>query len=243
MRAVPRSAATAARPVLLCGGPCHLRRSRAPRRQRSCDERGHQAQPSWPCGSWHPATAASSPCSTAKTSCSQWRAPWRSRTSRGDSASRRTIRRVPGRGVGDTSGRRRMSRSRGIPDAGHDRGCATRRVQALRNFPTLRNSPRSCTRPSTSRPATRRRWHSLKVDFELRAADRPRQLLELLTALLASRKRRSLDSVCYECKLRARVHHGPRTPCLARSPRRLRRICQLTTGLLRCFAVANRTAR
>jgi len=100
--------------------------------------------------------------------------------------------------------------------------CATAGgIQALRNFADVTEftsvvyaRPEFISTLATSTPVA----DHVKVDFELRGCpiDR-RQLLELLTALLAGRKPRIPGhSVCYECKLRGTscvmVAHG--TPCL-----------------------------
>ena len=100
--------------------------------------------------------------------------------------------------------------------------CATSGgIQALRNFADIAQftsvvyaRPDYISTLATSTPVA----DHVTVDFELRGCpiDR-RQLLELLTALLAGRKPRiPAYSVCYECKLRGTscvmVAHG--TPCL-----------------------------
>jgi coenzyme F420-reducing hydrogenase gamma subunit len=99
--------------------------------------------------------------------------------------------------------------------------CATAGgVQALRNFADVKEFPSVVyARPdyiSTLATSTPVAGH-VKVDFELRGCpiDR-RQLLELLTALLAGRKPQiPSHSVCYECKLRGTSCVMVRgTPCL-----------------------------
>jgi sulfhydrogenase subunit delta len=100
--------------------------------------------------------------------------------------------------------------------------CATSGgIQALRNFADVAEftsvvyaRPEFISTLATSTPVA----DHVKVDFELRGCpiDR-RQLLELLTALLAGRKPQiPAHSVCHECKLRGTscvmVAHG--TPCL-----------------------------
>jgi sulfhydrogenase subunit delta len=100
--------------------------------------------------------------------------------------------------------------------------CATAGgIQALRNFADVAEftsvvyaRPEFISTLATSTPVS----EHVKVDFELRGCPiDKRQLLELLTALLAGRKPGiSEHSVCYECKLRGTscvmVAHG--TPCL-----------------------------
>ena len=100
--------------------------------------------------------------------------------------------------------------------------CATAGgIQALRNFADVAEftsvvyaRPEFISTLATSTPVS----EHVKVDFELRGCPiDKRQLLELLTALLAGRKPGiSAHSVCYECKLRGTscvmVAHG--TPCL-----------------------------
>jgi coenzyme F420-reducing hydrogenase gamma subunit len=100
--------------------------------------------------------------------------------------------------------------------------CATAGgIQALRNFADVAEftsvvyaRPEYISTLATSTPVS----DHVQVDFELRGCpiDR-RQLLELLTALLAGRKPQiPAHSVCHECKLRGTscvmVAHG--TPCL-----------------------------
>jgi sulfhydrogenase subunit delta len=100
--------------------------------------------------------------------------------------------------------------------------CATAGgIQALRNFADVAEftsvvyaRPDYISALATSTPVA----DHVQVDFELRGCpiDR-RQLLELLTALLAGRKPQiPAHSVCYDCKLRGTscvmVAHG--TPCL-----------------------------
>jgi len=100
--------------------------------------------------------------------------------------------------------------------------CATSGgIQALRNFADVAEftsvvyaRPEFISTLATSTPVA----DHVKVDFELRGCpiDR-RQLLELITALLAGRRPGiSRHSVCHECKLRGTscvmVAHG--TPCL-----------------------------
>jgi coenzyme F420-reducing hydrogenase gamma subunit len=99
--------------------------------------------------------------------------------------------------------------------------CATAGgIQALRNFGDVKEftsvvyaRPEYISTLATSTPVATH----VKVDFELRGCpiDR-RQLLELLTALLASRKPQiPSHSVCYECKLRGTSCIMVRgTPCL-----------------------------
>ena len=99
--------------------------------------------------------------------------------------------------------------------------CATAGgVQALRNFADVKEftsvvyaRPEYISTLATSTPVATH----VKVDFELRGCpiDR-RQLLELLTALLANRKPQiPSHSVCYECKLRGTSCIMVRgTPCL-----------------------------
>jgi sulfhydrogenase subunit delta len=99
--------------------------------------------------------------------------------------------------------------------------CATSGgIQALRNFADVREftsvvyaRPDYISTLATSTPVA----DHVKVDFELRGCpiDR-RQLLELLTALLAGRKPQiPSHSVCYECKLRGTSCVMVRgTPCL-----------------------------
>ena len=86
--------------------------------------------------------------------------------------------------------------------------CATAGgIQALRNFADVTEftsvvyaRPEFISTLGTSTPVS----DHVKVDFELRGCPiDKRQLLELLTALLAGRKPRiPAHSVCYECKLR-----------------------------------------
>jgi sulfhydrogenase subunit delta len=100
--------------------------------------------------------------------------------------------------------------------------CATAGgIQALRNFADVTEftsvvyaRPEYISTLATSTPVS----EHVQVDFELRGCpiDR-RQLLELLTALLAGRKPQiPAHSVCHDCKLRGTscvmVAHG--TPCL-----------------------------
>jgi sulfhydrogenase subunit delta len=99
--------------------------------------------------------------------------------------------------------------------------CATAGgIQALRNFADVKEftsvvyaRPDYISTLATSTPVA----DHVKVDFELRGCpiDR-RQLLELLTALLAGRKPQiPSHSVCYECKLRGTSCIMVRgTPCL-----------------------------
>jgi sulfhydrogenase subunit delta len=100
--------------------------------------------------------------------------------------------------------------------------CATAGgIQALRNFADVAEytsvvyaRPQYISTLATSTPVA----DHVKVDFELRGCpiDR-RQLLELLTALLAGRKPQiPPHSVCYDCKLRgtACVMVARGTPCL-----------------------------
>jgi sulfhydrogenase subunit delta len=100
--------------------------------------------------------------------------------------------------------------------------CATAGgIQALRNFADVAEytsvvyaRPQYISTLATSTPVA----DHVKVDFELRGCpiDR-RQLLELLTALLAGRKPQiPAHSVCYDCKLRgtACVMVARGTPCL-----------------------------
>ena len=105
--------------------------------------------------------------------------------------------------------------------------CATAGgIQALRNFADVAEftsvvyaRPDYISTLATSTPVA----DHVKVDFELRGCpiDR-RQLLELLTALLAGRKPQiPSHSVCYECKLRGTscVMVPAAPPASARSPR------------------------
>jgi len=100
--------------------------------------------------------------------------------------------------------------------------CATSGgIQALRNFADVAEftsvvyaRPQYISTLATSTPVS----DHVTVDFELRGCPiDKRQLLELLTALLAGRKPQiPAHSVCYDCKLRGTscvmVAHG--TPCL-----------------------------
>ncbi len=100
--------------------------------------------------------------------------------------------------------------------------CATSGgIQALRNFADVREftsvvyaRPEYISTLATSTPVS----DHVAVDFELRGCPiDSRQLLELLTALLAGREPRlPKHSVCHDCKLRGTscvmVAHG--TPCL-----------------------------
>jgi sulfhydrogenase subunit delta len=99
--------------------------------------------------------------------------------------------------------------------------CATAGgVQALRNFADVKEftsvvyaRPEYISTLATSTPVA----HHVKVDFELRGCPiDKRQLLELITALLAGRKPQIPGhSVCYECKLRGTSCVMVRgTPCL-----------------------------
>ena len=99
--------------------------------------------------------------------------------------------------------------------------CATAGgIQALRNFADVAEftsvvyaRPEFISTLGTSTPVS----EHVKVDFELRGCPiDKRQLLELLTALLAGRKPRiPAHSVCYECKLRGTSCVMVRgTPCL-----------------------------
>ena len=99
--------------------------------------------------------------------------------------------------------------------------CATAGgIQALRNFADVTEftsvvyaRPEFISTLATSTPVS----EHVKVDFELRGCPiDKRQLLELLTALLAGRKPRIPGhSVCYECKLRGTSCVMVRgTPCL-----------------------------
>ena len=99
--------------------------------------------------------------------------------------------------------------------------CATAGgIQALRNFADVAEftsvvyaRPEFISTLGTSTPVSAH----VKVDFELRGCPiDKRQLLELLTALLAGRKPRIPGhSVCYECKLRGTSCVMVRgTPCL-----------------------------
>lgn len=99
--------------------------------------------------------------------------------------------------------------------------CATAGgIQALRNFADVAEftsvvyaRPEFIYTLGTSTPVS----EHVKVDFELRGCPiDKRQLLELLTALLAGRKPRIPEhSVCYECKLRGTSCVMVRgTPCL-----------------------------
>ena len=99
--------------------------------------------------------------------------------------------------------------------------CATAGgIQALRNFADVTEftsvvyaRPEFISTLATSTPVS----EHVKVDFELRGCPiDKRQLLELLTALLAGRKPRIAEhSVCYECKLRGTSCVMVRgTPCL-----------------------------
>ena len=99
--------------------------------------------------------------------------------------------------------------------------CATAGgIQALRNFADVTEftsvvyaRPEFISTLATSTPVS----EHVKVDFELRGCPiDKRQLLELLTALLAGRKPRiPAHSVCYECKLRGTSCVMVRgTPCL-----------------------------
>jgi coenzyme F420-reducing hydrogenase gamma subunit len=99
--------------------------------------------------------------------------------------------------------------------------CATAGgIQALRNFADVAEftsvvyaRPEFISTLGTSTPVS----EHVKVDFELRGCPiDKRQLLELLTALLAGRKPRIPGhSVCYECKLRGTSCVMVRgTPCL-----------------------------
>ena len=118
--------------------------------------------------------------------------------------------------------------------------CATAGgVQALRNFADVKEftsvvyaRPDYISTLATSTPVA----GHVKVDFELRGCpiDR-RQLLELLTALLAGRKPQiPSHSVCYECKLRGTSCVMVRgTPAWGGHPGRLRRhLPGLRPGLL-----------
>ena len=99
--------------------------------------------------------------------------------------------------------------------------CATAGgIQALRNFADVTEftsvvyaRPEFISTLGTSTPVS----EHVPVDFELRGCPiDKRQLLELLTALLAGRKPRiAAHSVCYECKLRGTSCVMVRgTPCL-----------------------------
>ena len=121
--------------------------------------------------------------------------------------------------------------------------CATSGgIQALRNFADVAEftsvvyaHPEYICSLATSTPVS----DHVPVDFELRGCPiDKRQLLELLTALLAGRKPQiPAHSVCYDCKLRGTscvmVAHG--TPCLGPiTPGRLRRhLPRLRPRLLR----------
>ena len=121
--------------------------------------------------------------------------------------------------------------------------CATSGgIQALRNFADVREftsvvyaRPDYISTLATSTPVA----DHVKVDFELRGCpiDR-RQLLELLTALLAGRKPQiPSHSVCYECKLRGTSCVMVRgTPCLGPVTRPAAPICPAyDRGCYGCF--------
>ena len=150
--------------------------------------------PSSRSGSSPPATAASSPCWTARTSCSRWRARSRSRTSprpsSADVAGPYDVSLVEGSVTtpqdASASGRSASSpgpwsRSARAPPPAASRRCVT--------SPTSPTSPR----PSTPGPSTSQTLATstpiadhVTVDFELRGCPiDKRQLVELISALLA----------------------------------------------------------
>ena len=187
---------------------------------------GPQAR-SWRSGSSPPATAASSACSTARTSCS--RSPARSRS---PTSSRRAgatvegpVRPLAGRGLDHHARGRRAhpevrAQSRRLVTIG---ACATAGgIQALRNFADVEEFLVGRLRDARvhrrrSRPRPRSRDH-VQVDFELHGCPiNKHQLLEVIGAFLHGRRPASRSSsVCIECKRRGNVcvmvAHG--TPCL-----------------------------
>ena len=156
------------------------------------------ASPSSPCGSWPPATAASSPCSTARTSCSP-------------SPSAVEIAHFPEATRAEVEGPYDVSLVEGSVTTEHDArahprdprrapgllvtigACATAGgIQALRNFADVKEftsvvyaRPEYISTLATSTPISAH----VPVDFELRGCPiDKRQLLEVITALLAGRK-------------------------------------------------------
>ena len=182
--------------------------------------------PRWPCGSSHPATDASSACSTAKTNSWPWPEPcaspisprcrarrstdpttchwWRVRSPRREDAERiREIR----------ASSRRLITIGACASAGG--------IQALRNFAAegayvgaVYAHPEYISSLSTSTPIAAH----VAVDLEVQGCPIDRhQLLEVITAELAGRKPViPTHTVCQECKGRGTVcllvAHG--TPCL-----------------------------
>ena len=205
-----------------------LRRDRAAaRRCGSCERRA--ASRSSRSGSSPPATAASSRCSTARTSCS--RSPARSRSptsSRRRSATvRGPVRPLARRGL-DHDRRTTPSGSsevrRAVADARHDR-----RLRDRRRHPgaaQLRRRRASSSRSSTRRPSTSRRSTtstpiSAHVAGRLRAARLPDRQAPAARGdhrvpARPPAERSPSHSVCIECKRRGNVcvmvAHG--TPCL-----------------------------
>ena len=146
-------------------------------------------RPRWPCGSSRPATAASSPCSTARTNCS--RSPEQVQIAHFLEASGTVVAGPYDVSLveGSITHRRRRERiqrgARAVAGAGHDRRVRHRgrhpgaaQLRRRRGVP----SPPSTRAPSTSTPSPRRPPIAahVPVDFELRGCpiDR-RQLLEV----------------------------------------------------------------
>ena len=184
--------------------------------------RAVSAKPSSPSGSSPRATAASSPCSTARTAARDRRRGGDRLLPRGVSAEVEAVRPLD-RGNGDDAARRGAD-----PGAPHARRrssrsapCATAGgIQALRNFADVEDFTRLVyaspefvsTLCATSTPISAH----VPVDFELRGNVDKRQLLEVITAFLPDGGPGSSTSVCTECKRRGTVcvvvAHG--TPCL-----------------------------
>ena len=200
----------------------------------SCD----RASRSSPSGSSPPATAASSRCSTARTSC--WRSPARSRS---PTSSRPRARRVEGpvrpvarRGLDHDAARRRAdparcaAQSRRLVTIG---ACATAGgIQALRNFADVEefiSAVYALARVHLDARDLDPISAHVPVDFELRGCPiDKRQLLEVITAFLARPQAATSPShsVCIECKrARQRLRDGRPRHAVPRAghPRRLRR--------------------
>ena len=198
----------------------------------SCDDCDDQTEPALarasPSGSSRPATAASSPCSTARTSCWPWPARVRiASLPRGvQRRPARAVRPVPGRGLHH---HRRTTRSGSAQVREQSRflvtigACATAGgIQALRNFADVDRVPRRRLR----QPAVHRHAGHVHADRRarpggLRAARLPdRQGAAARGDHRAAWPGRKPDipdtSVCTECKRRGLtcVMVADGTPCL-----------------------------
>ena len=209
----------------------------AARRSGSCDGRVDRGSRRSRSGSSPRATAASSRCSTARTSCWRWPARWRSPTSwrRPRAVVRGPVRPVAGRGLDHHARRRRAHPARSArsrASAGDHRRLRDRRrhpgaaqLRRRRRVPLGRLRPPRVHRDAGHLDADRR---ARPVDFELRgcpidkapAARGDHRLPARPPAAIAA------HSVCVECKRRGNVcvmvAHGTPVPRPGH-PRRLRR--------------------